>query len=121
MLMLAREKTLAEANDKLRDMMEHPNGRLEWSCTHFCKFAIDKFGFMRLTWKRELNTGGRLCTRPVQRFPISVQGEDIPIINTHKFLGVMLDQELHWKDQVNYALQKGMKWVVQYCRLTKPK
>ena len=33
----------------------------------------------------------------------------------------MLDQELHWKDQVNYALQKGMKWVVQYCRLTKPK
>jgi len=37
----------------------------------------------------------------------------------HKFLGVMLDQELRLKDQVNYALQKGTKWVAQYCRLTK--
>jgi len=48
-----------------------------------------------------------------------VQGEDIPIISMHKFLGVMLDQELCWKDQVNYALQKGTKWVMQYHRLAK--
>ena len=100
--------------------MEHPNSGLEWSCTHFCEFTIDKFGVMGLTRKREPNPGGRPHTRPVQIFPISMQGEDIPIVNMHKFLGVMLDQELRWKDQGNYVLKKGMKWVAQYCRLVKP-
>ena len=56
-LMLAQAKTLAEANDKLRDMMEHPNGRLEWSCTHFCEFVIDKFWVMGLTRKRAKSRG----------------------------------------------------------------
>jgi len=37
----------------------------------------------------------------------------------HKFLGVMLDQELCWKEHCQYVLQKGMKWVMQYQRLTK--
>jgi len=119
MLMLAWARTLAEANNKLRDMMECLNGRLEWSCNQFCEFALDKFGVMGLTRKREPNPGGRPCTRPVQRFPIPVEGEDIPVINTHKFLGVVLDQELRWKDQVNYAHKKGTKWIVQYCRLAK--
>jgi len=40
MLMLAQAKTLAEANIKLRDMMECPNGGLEWSHNHFCEFAL---------------------------------------------------------------------------------
>jgi len=47
------------------------------------------------------------CTKPVQRFPISLQGEEIPVISVQKFLGVMVDQELWWKEQVKYALQKG--------------
>ena len=37
----------------------------------------------------------------------------------HKFLGVMLDQELCWKEHCQYMLQKGVKWVMQYRRLAK--
>ena len=40
-------------------------------------------------------------------------------VANHKFLGVMLDQEMQWKEHCQYALQKGMKWVTQYHRLTK--
>ena len=32
----------------------------------------------------------------------------------HKFLGVLIDQELHFKEHINYALQKGSKFVSQY-------
>jgi len=49
-----------------------------------------------------------------------LQGIKIPTISIHKFLGVFLDQELCWKDLINYTLQKGAKWLMQYCRLSKP-
>ena len=42
------------------------------------------------------------------------------MVNTHKFLGVMLGQELRWMEHINYALHKGTKWVTQYCRLARP-
>jgi len=28
----------------------------------------------------------------------------------HKFLGVIINQELHWWEHINYALHKGMTW-----------
>ena len=42
------------------------------------------------------------------------------MVATHKFLGVILDQELQWREHVQYTLQKGTKWVTQYRRLMKP-
>jgi len=32
----------------------------------------------------------------------------------------MVNQELCWNGHMNYTLQKGTKWVTQYCRLSKP-
>src|SRR5882724_4358832 len=50
---------------------------------------------------------------------IYLQGVKVPATTTHKFLGVILDQELCWKDQCQYAVQKGVKWLMQYRRLAK--
>src|SRR5882724_5573885 len=63
---------------------------------------------------------GLAHTRLAQRLPIIPSGAEIPAVSMHKFLGVLVDQELWWKEQANYALQKGMKWVAQYHRLAKP-
>jgi len=46
----------------------------------------------------------------VKETNISV-GVKVLVVATHKFLGVILDQELRWKEHVQYALQKGTKWV----------
>src|SRR5882724_10441121 len=54
------------------------------------------------------------------RKPISIQQTTVPIIAEHKFLGIILDQELRWNAHINYALTKGIKWITQYRRLTKP-
>jgi len=45
---------------------------------------------------------------------------EIPTVGTHRFLGILVNKELRWKEHVNYALQKGVKWVALYRRLTKP-
>ena len=120
MLMLACASTLTEANTKLIDMMECPGSGLDWSHTHHCNFTMDEFRVMGLTRKQEPDQGGRACTRLVQRLPIFLSRAEIPVVYMHKFLGVLIDQELWWKEQVNYALQKGMKLVGQYPRLAKP-
>ena len=95
-------------------MMTRKGGGLEWSHMHQCKFALNKFGVMGLTRRRELDPSGRTQTRPIHRRPIYLQEVKVPAAATHKFLGVILDQELHWKEHCQYMVQKGMKWVTQY-------
>jgi len=48
-LLLARGKMLAEANDKVKGMMEREGGGLDWVRMHQCNFALDKFRVMGLT------------------------------------------------------------------------
>src|SRR5882724_7990595 len=62
----------------------------------------------------------RSKTMPERRRPIFLWGVKVPAVATHKFLGVILDQELWWKEHVQYTLQKGTKWVALYRRLAKP-
>ena len=42
------------------------------------------------------------------------------MVSSHKFLGVMLDQELRWGPQANYVVAKATKWTLAYWRLARP-
>jgi len=101
-------------NEWVKQMMTRKGGGLEWSLTHQCEFAIDKFGVMGLTRRRELDPSGRMRTRPVQSRPIYLQGVKVLAAATQVPGGNILDQELRWKDQCQYTVQKGVKWVTQY-------
>jgi len=120
MLLLAWAKTLAESNTKVKCMMVRQDGGLDWEMAHQSDFALDKFGIMGLTRRRELNLSGNSKTRPIQRHPIFLHGMKVLAISTHKFLGVIIDKELQWREHVDYAICKGTNWVTQYCRLAKP-
>jgi hypothetical protein len=37
-----------------------------------------------------------------------------------KYLGVILDQELRFKEQAAYTISKGSKWAMQARRLSRP-
>jgi len=100
-------------------MMERAGGTFAWSKTHQCEFAIEKFGIMGLTRQREKNPMGRPVTHPIERKPIQILQTTVPVVTEHKFLGVILDQELRWNAHINYALAKGTKWITQYRRLAK--
>ena len=101
-------------------MMTRNGGGLEWSNTYQCEFAVNKFGIMGLMRKREPDPSGNMKTKPIQRRPIFLQGIKVPVVTTHKFLGVIMDQELWWKRHLHHMLQKGTNWETQYCRLAKP-
>ena len=75
-------------------MMERTEGALAWSKTHQCEFAIEKSGIMGLTRRREKNPTGRPVTCPIGRKHIHIQQTIVPTVEEHKFLRVILDQEL---------------------------
>jgi len=93
-LLLVQGKTLSDTNDRVKHMMTREGGSLDWSSRHQCNFVVDKFGIMGLTRKREPNPLNGSKTRPIQRCPIFLQGTKVPAVAAHKFLGIMIDQEL---------------------------
>ena len=74
---------------------------------------------MGLTRCREKKPLGCPATQPIERKLLQIHHTTVPAVAEHKFLGVILDQELKWHAHVNYALAKGTKWVTQYCQLAK--
>ena len=45
---------------------------------------------------------------------MTLQGTIISPKASHKFLGVMLDQDLRWHQQADYAIGKASKWIMAY-------
>jgi len=72
------------------------------------RLCSGQFGIiMGFTTRRELCLSPGPKTRPVQRHPIFLQGVKVPAVATHKFLGMMLDQELHWSMHLHYASRRA--------------
>ena len=38
----------------------------------------------------------------------------------HKYLGVIFNQELRWREQAEHTAATAAKWTLQFCRLTRP-
>jgi len=93
---LAIGKTFQETHQILDDMLERRGGGFEWSSEHNSRFEPSKFVLMDFS----LN---RLKERP----PMTIRGAIINPSCTHKFLGVILNEELRWKEHTAYAITKG--------------
>ena len=55
-------------------------------------------------------------TRP----SLAICGTDIKPVESHKFLGVVFDQELHWNAQAKQTITKATKWTLASRRLARP-
>jgi len=101
-------KTFQETHEILQDMLERNGGGFESSDLHNSCFAPSKCVLIDFM----LN---RLKERP----PLVVRGATINPTPTHKFLGVILDQELSWREHTAYAIAKGACYAMLLRRLTR--
>ena len=51
---------------------------------------------------------------------MTAHGTVIPTQKQHKFVGIMVDQELRWKQHATYATAKATKWVLAFRHLAHP-
>jgi hypothetical protein len=91
---LARGANLEDAFRIIR-----PKGALEWLDLHDCEFALNKFGLMGFTRRRTASGQGSSKTHPAERPSLKLRDFTIESKDTHKFLGVIMDQELRFKAQ----------------------
>ncbi|KAJ3476748.1 hypothetical protein NLI96_g10952 [Meripilus lineatus] len=82
---------------------------LEWSSTHACKFDITKFQLVHFTRNQ----------RKYQDLPVTVADHQVSPTDTAKYLGIILDRRLRWKEQVEKAMSVGTSTMLAVARLSK--
>lgn len=109
-----------EANNvKLADMMQRGDGANDWSRTHNSPFEVEKFGLLHLTRRRIPHPTNPRGTIRLNRPALVLNGHTISASTSHKFLGVILDDELRFKEHATYAYGRGASYLGQTYRIAK--
>ncbi|THU80647.1 hypothetical protein K435DRAFT_689834, partial [Dendrothele bispora CBS 962.96] len=97
--------------------MKDTGGVIDWADLHNCSFGTDKFKLVDATRRRERGQGGK-SAKP--RGPgVSLGPHTIKSETAARFLGVLVDEELRWKQQHALMVKRGQAWVTQFRRVAK--
>src|ERR1700678_68322 len=102
---------LSQAAQKITQRWKQPGGLAEWSRTHFSLYEHSKFIAISFTRKKIIDPDN--SRKRIKQAPVEIQLEDhlkVKTSSSHKFLGVILDDELRFKHHTDYALAKGTEW-----------
>lgn len=113
--LLAEGDDFEESTAILKDMMERPGGGLEWSKSHNSRFEMSKVAIMHFS---RFRTNGRSRASAPR---LKIQGTEISVVESYKYLGILMDLELRWKAQEQRTIAKGIQWVALFKRLSRTK
>jgi ribonuclease HI len=99
--------TIAENIEKLNALVPHATA---WSNSHACRFDVLKFQLVHFTRNKRLY-------KPLSLF---IEGIEIKAKESAKYLGLVLDQCLRWKEQADAAIATGTTTLLAVSRLTRP-
>jgi ribonuclease HI len=115
-------RTLEEAAEKMKTLFQREGGPALWGQTHFSVYEFRKFAAMWMTRARKEITDPDGRKRRIKTPPTKIQIDDeheVTTTTSHKFLGVLLDDELRFQKHAAYAIGKGERWISQVRRLSK--
>ena len=109
-----------EVYDRLCDMMNRAQGSYNWSNSHNSCFEPSKMSLVGFSRKHtpDLQHTGKLALEPQP--DLHLHGDIIKPSMTHKYLGIIFDQELHWREQAERIMGTAAKWMLCFHHLTKP-
>jgi len=110
MLMLVVADTFKEAHQKLENLMSKSGRVAEWSQMHNSQLEYSKLALIDFAHR----------TSTQERCAITLPWGELQPVESTKYLGVVLNQQLNWKAQHAYTIEKGMKWVTQIQRIARP-
>ncbi|KAF5362978.1 hypothetical protein D9758_007067 [Tetrapyrgos nigripes] len=99
-------KSEIEVQCRLEQLMIKSDGVMRWADKHNCSFGIDKFNLVYASYRK-------LQIKP----PIQLQNTTITSETYAKFLGVLVDSGVQWKEQFAKMVKKGQGWVHQFRRM----
>jgi len=108
-----------EAYEPLSDMMKRANGGQAWSSDHNSCFEMSKLTLVGFSCQHVSKPQHPSKTMPEVRPTLTIGGTTIKVAIAHKFLGVIFDQELRWKEQAERVIAKATKWTLCARRLVR--
>ena len=111
-ILVAEGTDFHQAHDRLSNMMLREDGALKWAEKHNSRFEFSKLALI------DFAHHCRKAERPTLSLPGT--GTVIKPTKSTKYLGVILDQHLLWKEQLAYVVGKGSKWASQIRRVARP-
>ena len=109
-----------ESTARLRNLMEKQGGGLAWSVSHYSRFEMTKSAIMHMSRRTtpDLENEGQRIALP--RPHLVLNGQLIEEVQSYKYLGIIIDAQLRWKEQAQRVIGNATKWLLQYRRLTRP-
>ena len=118
--MAVRGRSFPASNHKVKKIMEWREGCIDWSCSHHINFELDKSALVQATRQREPPDPITRKSAPVKRVPVTIEGHVTKPVKSHKFLSIIIDEEMWFKEQLASAVAKGTKYPLACHRLAKP-
>ncbi len=116
---LARAKTFEATNKELTRMMTDSDGALEWAKSHQSAFEIDKTALICFTRCQNMSGAQIGMTNTAKGVPLTIEGRTILPQRTTRYLGVILDSELCFRENIALATAKGAKWTQALKRMSR--
>ena len=110
--------TLEKAHNILKNMMECPSSRLDWSYNHNSPFKITKLAAMDFARTSNNATTPLLIINKTNTDSTRNQ-HTITMVNSYKYLGVVFDLKFSWSTHVTKVIAKASWWTQQLWRLSK--
>ena len=112
--MIAIGTDLTETTTRLRNIMTKEDRGLDWSLKHNSKFEVNKSAIMHFTRKttQDPNDNGRRI--PIPNPDLILEGQTVKQVQTYKYLGIIINTHLNWKEQAQRATANATKWILQY-------
>ena len=101
-----------EVYEKLCDMMVREGGGQDWSCWHNSRFKTSKLTLVGFSRRQALDPMHPGKMRPEPRPDFKLNRAIIKPAISHKFLEVLFNQELCWKEQAERVVVKATKWTL---------
>ena len=110
---------LTETTTRLKNIMTRNEGGLEWSRSHNSKFEVNKSAIVHFSRKTILDTTNNTHIL-LPRTKLVLKGQTVKETKNYKYLGIIIDNQLTWKEQAQRLTANATSWILQFRRLTKP-
>jgi hypothetical protein len=113
-------ETLEDAGEKVEEMFNRKKGLKDWGMSYHLIYELHKSGALAVTRKRLVDPNNP--RKRIKHPPITIkldEGNHVTTSSTQKYLGVIIDSELCFKEQTASAIGKGSRWANQSGRLVK--
>ena len=90
---------LTTTTNRLENIMTKEGGGLEWSTSHNSRFEANKSAIMHFTKKTTQDPDDIDRRIPLPNPELILQGQVVKQVLTYKYLGILIDSHLNWKEQ----------------------